>query len=238
MNSPLHEFASAYLGHGLTEIKLKDLLALRSPDNLLRNLTTMFPPISIGSVTLVDQIVLLCLDELVRPDSILELGTFQGFTTHLLAKNSSARSIYSVDLPPTDRVLIDQPDAHKVLQDGDYNDNFLRDIQNRSGEIYLGALTDAEKQRIRLIKQDSTELDFVKSVGNIEFAFIDGGHHYDVVRSDTEKTLGILKQGVIVWHDFASGIHSDVTRFLHERSKHTRIFHVLGSLCAFELIGL
>ncbi|WP_346286189.1 class I SAM-dependent methyltransferase [Zoogloea sp.] len=231
------EFVNAYPEQGIHTIKLKDLLNLRAPQDLCRDISTAFPSVTIGSITLVDQIVLLCLDELLRPEGILEIGTFQGFTTRLLAKNSAARTIYSVDLPPTTQTLIDTPEAGKVLSDGDYNDDYLRDLQNRSGEIYLNNLPPAERSRISLIKADSTQLDFAATFGPIEFAFIDGGHHYDIVRSDTEKVASIMKRGVIVWHDFSSGIHSDVTRYLADRASTNRIFHVHGSLCAFQLVS-
>ena len=66
--------------------------------------------------------------------------------------------------------------------------------------------------------------------------FVDGGHQYDVIRSDTLNALAAIKSGVIVWHDYSSSIHSDVTRYLHEHAKLNRVFHVLGSLCAFQVV--
>jgi hypothetical protein len=222
---------------GLHTIKLKDLLVLREKENFHRDIVTTFPSITIGSITLVDQIVLLCLDELLKPSAVLEIGTFQGYTTRLLVKNSSAKTIYTVDLPSVEQSILMSPDTEKVLSDGDYNDDYLRDIQNKSGEIYLQDLDVVEMQRVKLIKQDSTAIDFNRSFQGVNFVFIDGGHHYDIVRSDTEKSLSIMDQGVIIWHDFASGIHSDVTRYLNERAISNQIFHVNGSLCAFQLVG-
>jgi len=236
-NTRIADFLKQFPAHGLHTIKLKDLLSLRDAANFQRDIVTTFPPVTIGSVTLVDQIVLLCLDELLAPGRILEIGTFQGFTTRLFAKNSAANTIYSVDLPAVQESILASPDAAKVLSDGDYNDDFLRDLQNRSGEVYLAGLAAAERQRIKLVKQDSTTIDFGQAFGSVDFVFIDGGHHYDIVRSDTEKSLAILGKGVVVWHDFSSGIHSDVTRYLTERAAENRIFHVNGSLCAFQLIG-
>jgi hypothetical protein len=227
----------AHSNFGLHTIKLKDLLLFREKMDFHRDIVTTFPAITIGSITLVDQIVLLCLDELLKPNMMLEIGTFQGYTTRLLVKNSSAKTIYSVDLPAVDKSILVAPDAEKVLHDGDYNDDYLRDIQNKSGEIYLQGLGSKEMQRIKLIKQDSTTIDFSLTFQGVNFVFIDGGHHYDIVRSDTEKSLTIIDQGIIIWHDFSSGIHTDVTRYLYERAASNQIFHVSGSLCAFQLIG-
>ena len=154
-----------------------------------------------------------------------------------MVKNSSAKTIYTVDLPSVEQSILLSPDTQKVLSDGDYNDDYLRDIQNRSGEIYLQDLDAAELQRIKLIKQDSTSINFNRSFQGVNIVFIDGGHHYDIVRSDTDKSLSIMDQGVIIWHDFASGIHSDVTRYLNERAITNQIFHINGSLCAFQLVG-
>ncbi len=236
MSSNFQKFVSGFPSQGIHEIKLKDLLNLREPEQKIREIRTTFPSVTIGSITLVDQVVLLCLDELIAPTNILEIGTFQGFTTRLLARNSTAKLINSVDLPPSNITLIDTPDSVRILRDGSYNDDHLRDIQNRSGEIYLKDFSLDEMKRIRLIKADSTTLDFITEFPSIEFAFIDGGHDYDIVRSDTENVLRVMKNGVIVWHDFGSGIHSDVTRYLSNHAVENRIFHIQGSLCAFQLV--
>jgi hypothetical protein len=233
----IQNFVNDFSEHGIYIIKLKDLLGLRSQENINRNIITSFPPEGVGSVTLVDQIVLLCLDELLQPESILEIGTFQGFTTKLFAMNSMAKIIYSVDLPFKEEKIIVNPKLDVVLTDGDYNDNYLRDVQNQSGALYLEGLQPEQINVVRLIKQDSTNINFSDAFGNIDLCFIDGGHHYDIVKSDTENALSVMRKGIIVWHDFSSTIHSDVTRYLSERSINNCIFHVSGSLCAFQLIG-
>lgn len=234
----LKNFANAFPSQGLHSIKLKDLLNLRASENLTRDIVTSFPPAGIGSITLVDQIVLLCMDELIQPESILEIGTFQGFTTKLFAMNSGASVIFSVDLPLRKENIIKNLEPDAVLVDGDYNDDYLRDVQNQSGELYLAHLPPEKRKAVRLVKQDSTTLNFQANFGKIDLCFVDGGHHYDVVKSDTEKALGVMTAGVIVWHDFSSVIHSDVTSYVTERSVQNRIFHVNGSLCAFQVVGI
>ena len=69
-----------------------------------------------------------------------------------------------------------------------------------------------------MIKHDSTELDFPREIGTIDFAFIDGGHTEEIVASDTEGVFSCMEKGVIVWHDYKSGIHSDVTKYLQKQS--------------------
>lgn len=197
----------------------------------------MFPPVEIGSITLVDQITLLALVELVEPERILEIGTYQGYTTSLLVSNTSAKEVLSIDLPFMDHVKKDKVDSEKVLLDGDYNDDYLRSVQNITGTKYLQGLLESEINRIKLIKHDSTKLDFTENVGAIQFAFIDGGHSFDIVKKDTENVLSQMNSGVIVWHDFSSQIHSDVTEFLKGYSENNQIFYVQGGLCAFQVIS-
>ena len=235
-SNKLNKLNDKYFENKIHEIKLKEILQLRDEENYLNEICTLFPPITIGSVTLVDQIVLLCLDELIQPKNILEIGTFQGFTTRLFIKNSKASKIYSIDLPSTDNLIIKEPNTERVFTDGNYNDNFLRDVQNETGEIYLKDLSAEDTLRLQLIKHDSTTFNYTENFESIQLAFIDGGHHFDIVKKDTENVLRTMKHGVIVWHDYASGIHSDVTRYLDERSNTNNIFHVTGSLCAFQII--
>ena len=127
-------------------------------------------------------------------------------------------------------------DHRKILSDGDYNDSYLRSIQNNSGEKYLRNLEKSCSKRLNLIKCDSTQLSFKDEVGPIEFAFIDGGHHRDIISKDTQNVLCQMKSGVIVWHDYSSSIHSDVTSFLLEHSEKNQLFYVSGGLCAFQIM--
>lgn len=232
----LKEFSDQFSPGRVVDIKLRDLLKLRSQDCLLREVTMRFPPEGIGSVTLVDQIVLLCLEELVQPRSILEIGTFLGYTTALLASNSNAERIFSIDLPTANSSKVNEYDLLRVLADAHYNDDYLRDVQNATGEIYLDGLDEQDRNRISIIKANSTLLNFKATFGSIQFAFIDGGHNYEVVLSDTSQVLDVIDKGVIVWHDYASGIHSDVTQFLDAYARDNLVFHVTGSLCAFQIV--
>ncbi len=219
------------------EIKLKDILELRKPGTELREISTCFPPLEIGSITLVDQIVLLSLVELINPETIIEIGTFQGFSTRLFLKNTMSK-VFSLDLPWRSSKFIEAPKQDRLLSDGNYNDDYLRDLQNKTGEIYLKDINLDEMSRLFLIKHDSTTFDYPSHIENAQFAFIDGGHQCDIVREDTNNMRNMLKEtgGVIVWHDYSSTIHSDVTNYLNLQSKENKIFYIRGSLCAFQYI--
>lgn len=220
---------------GINELKLKDLLILRNDYLLKDEIKTMFPPVEIGSITLVDQIVLLLLEKLIKPRVILEVGTYLGYTAKLFLNNSEA-SVISIDLPGEDVNINSRFELNDILQEGDSNDEFLRINQAINGEIYLKEITNEQNERLNLVKSDSTAISFLDKFGILDYVFIDGGHSYEIIKSDTLNARAAVKNGVIIWHDFNSNIHSDVTKFLKEESQSRKIFHVKGSLCAFEII--
>lgn len=219
---------------GVNEIKLNLLLSLLNENKVNPVIRSLMPPVEIGSITLVDQIVLLSLAKLISAKSVVEIGTYLGFTTALFAMNIPAK-ITSIDLPK-------QPlkntgyTSERILTDGNYNDDYLRSEQNEKGEIYLNYLTSEDRKKITLIKADSTSLDFSKKFKCADLVFIDGGHEKSIVEMDTFNARSIVKKGVIIWHDFGSTIHDDVTKYLLEQRNRT-IFNVRGSLCAFEIIN-
>jgi len=87
------------------------------------------------------------------------------------------------------------------------------------------------------VQADSTEISFLSLNGPIDFIFIDGGHESHIIRSDTENALNTMKSGLVIWHDYASGLHSDVADFLVELSQTRPIFHIVNSLVAFCIVG-
>jgi len=219
---------------GVNDIKLKTLLSELEHKNLSPVIRSLMPPTEIGSITLVDQIVLLLLVKLISAQRIVEIGTYLGYSTALFAMNINAQ-IFSIDLPKTEQRL-ESFDEKLVLADGNYNDDFLRSEQNVKGEIYLDYLCDDERKNISLVKADSTSIDFQEKFGFVDLVFIDGGHERSIVEKDTINARSIVKDGIIIWHDFGSMIHNDVSTYLLDE-KDRKIFHVLGSLCAFELIS-
>jgi predicted O-methyltransferase YrrM len=59
---------------------------------------------------------------------------------------------------------------------------------------------------------DSRSFDFGR-LQKFDLLFIDGDHHYDVVKSDTEKVFKHLvhDKSIVVWHDY--GFHPDQVRY-------------------------
>jgi len=64
--------------------------------------------------------------------------------------------------------------------------------------------------------------------------FVDAGHTYRYVKSDTEKALKMLRPGgVILWHDYMQLLHPDVVQCLCEKAEvGLNIGHLRGTSLA------
>lgn len=164
-----------------------------------------------------------------------------GYTTSLFAKNSSYDTkIVSIDLPPGK--FLDNP--HKIsgkilTNDWKKNDNFLRQAQNDAGEIYLNGIDACDLSKITLIKEDSTRLSSSAKaqIANADLVFIDGGHSFDDIQSDTLTATDVISPlGIIAWHDYSSGIHHEVTQYIDNfLATEKLLFHVHGTMLVLFL---
>ena len=89
-------------------------------------------------------------------------------------------------------------------------------------------------------RDDSRTFDFTRPGRTFDLVFVDGDHHYEVVRKDTENVFRHLahEQTIVVWHDY--GFHPDRVRFEvmaalldgAGRERANRIYHVAHTKCA------
>lgn len=87
---------------------------------------------------------------------------------------------------------------------------------------------------------DSLQFDFAKWKNSCDLVFIDGDHHYESVKKDTENCFSLLRDenSIIVWHDY--GLSTETTRWEVLRGildgmpkeKHQNLFAVKNTLCA------
>lgn len=201
------------------------------------------PSSGIGSVTLLEAAALVSLVKLVQPRKIFEFGTFLGYSTALLVENSGPDcEVYSLDLGENhvgERPLTDYDEAD-LRRDGDINDAYLRSAQGAVGPRYTTALSAADKGRLHLIHQDSRRFDPAAHGldGTVDLVFVDGGHDTETVTIDTANARRMIgDSGVIVWHDFNSGIHGDVTSFVGELAQHELIVCIQHTMLALLLVG-
>ena len=136
------------------------------------------------------------------PRRHLEFGTWEGFGTLLCAESCNAE-IWTVNLADGER------DAHGTA---------LYATQTLAGETgpASGAAGDAGERigwryraaghagRVHQILCDSRQFpDAEFAPGWFDTILVDGGHTPDIVTSDTDRALALVRSGgVIIWHDF------------------------------------
>ncbi|MEM6553433.1 MAG: class I SAM-dependent methyltransferase [Planctomycetota bacterium] len=116
-----------------------------------------------------------------RPETIFEIGTFDGRTTLNLHLNRPEAKVITLDLPPADQNLPDEKIAGMLIRD----------------RVEAGA--------IEQLYGNSLAFDFSPYAGQQDFVFIDAGHSYENALSDTRNALWLVegREGTIVWHDYA-----------------------------------
>lgn len=201
------------------------------------------PSSGIGSITLLEAAILVSLAKLMAPRAIFEFGTFLGYSTSLFLSNTEPPcEVHSIDLGGD----VAQYESARSYSDAELhaddqkNDNYLRYTQGAKGTYYLSDLSEADRSRLRLLHGDSRELDVARHgyAGAFDLVFIDGGHDTATIASDTVKALEMVgDDGVVVWHDFNSTIHFDVSEYVRGLSAEHVILHVQSTMLALLLIG-
>lgn len=242
----MNNLLANHLENGIHEIRPKILfkkIEEAFPDQNTA-FTVNIPSSSIGGLTLLESSILITLLKLLSPSEIFEFGTYLGATSVLLAENSPANTlITTVDLAG-DSVT---PSAIQATHEGNHhlvddvaNDNYLRQMQAKSGALCINRAKPDIRRKITQLYLDSRTLDPASSniAGRFDYIFIDGGHDFDTISIDTANALKISKKdSVIIWHDYRSKIHGDVTTFVDQFSRDNPVIHVENTMLAFTLRG-
>jgi hypothetical protein len=154
-----------------------------------------------GSLPWCDMLALLSVMVDRAPKSLLEIGTFNGHTTRLIALNLPDAEIHTMDLP----------EGFSDTTTGLPKDDWHLISGRRVGAEYRA---DPSITNVTQHFGDSAECNFPV----VDFFFIDGAHTYDYARSDTEKALRSPGVKTLMWHDSDRG-HRDVTRWLVDMIK-------------------
>jgi predicted O-methyltransferase YrrM len=160
------------------------------------------------------------IERLTRASNVLEIGTYDGNTALNLAANvGEGGRVVTVDLP-TDwdgSLGITVPD--RFLNVGP---------RDNVGAQYEGT---PEAGTIEQVFADTATLDWARLGGPFDLIFIDGCHHSDYVRKDTENALAQLApNGVLIWHDYGMSRH--VSRVVDEIAIHRRVNALRGTRLA------
>jgi len=89
------------------------------------------------------------------------------------------------------------------------------------------------------LEGNSETFDF-ESLGKFDLVFIDGDHHYDMVKNDSKKVFNHLvhENSIVVWHDYAYNpekVRFEVLAGILDGTPekfHDRLYHFANSLCA------
>jgi predicted O-methyltransferase YrrM len=170
-----------------------------------------------GTIRPIEAQVLAALVMHLKPGTIFEIGTYTGFSTLHLARNSPFdATIYTLDLPY---------DKTEITLRNDLNEAH-RDIKNINLNEKRYFHADEERKKIVELFGDSMTFDFSPYFGKMDFIFIDANHSHAYVKSDTENALKMLSdRGVILWHDY-DFIHPGVFKVINEAAKTKRIYYI------------
>jgi Methyltransferase domain len=145
--------------------------------------------------------------------TILEIGTFDGFTALNLAANIDREGkVYTVDLPKT-----------AVRDDSD----------NPYAPYHVGSQFKGEPEaaKIEQLWADSTKADWQSFGGPFDLILIDGSHDYPDVKSDSANAFRHLRSGgTVFWHDY--GHFLGVSKALDELARACPIAVIKGTRLA------
>lgn len=132
-----------------------------------------------------------------KPGSILEVGTWNGVRASRMLEASKASMYYGFDL---------FEDATKEDDQREFNVKKHYSLSEVSNFLNSKGF----ENRHKLFKGNSTETlpKFIEEHGEdvADFAFIDGGHSVETIRSDWECVKRIVKKdGLVIFDDFYKG---------------------------------
>lgn len=158
-----------------------------------------------------EQYILAALCTVRKPRRIFEIGTYDGATTLVLARNAPEAEIFTLDLPPVAATAARIPEEIANAQEG-------------AGKRFAGA---SEADRITQLFGDSGTFDFSPWHGAVDLVLVDAGHDYDSVAADTASAVRMVSErGIIVWDDYDGG-WPGVVQAVDEAGR--SVMHVAGT---------
>lgn len=135
----------------------------------------------------------------IKPEVILETGTWKGRSARKMLEQSPKSKYFGFD-------VFEDATPEFNLQES----NGKKRCEMESTKGFLHGFD------VELIKGNTRETlpKFVERGQKIDFAFIDGGHSVETIKSDFENILKILKPGgTVVFDDYYDGTAIDTKKF-------------------------
>ena len=227
---------------GLVAIRPHHVFGAYQTDDIRERACTMLIPhpsaFSGGALT-IEVLLLITLIRISGARRLFEFGTYMGGTTVQLAENSmDSAEIFTLDLPAdvSGAAKVDANGAHSTTSESDQN-VFLSAKATAHGPVIAeGFYGQSPSKKITFLRADSTTADLSAYDRSIDMVWIDGGHDYDTVRSDTANAFRMVNpkndNAVIVWHDFDNKDQQDVGRFLRELAENRLVYAIGNTLLA------
>jgi predicted O-methyltransferase YrrM len=179
--------------------------------------------VSLGPMTFLDggslptdMMLLAGLAEKVKGCRYFEIGTWRGESVSVVA--SRAHSCHTLCL----------------------TDQEMRSLGMNERTIRSHLMFSRELKNVTQWRGDSRSFDFKAPGQKFDLVFIDGDHHYDFVKRDTEQVLSHLvhDRTTVVWHDY--GFHPDQVRYEVMAAildgvgagNRDKVYHVAHTKCA------
>jgi len=170
------------------------------------------------SAKLLETMVLLACCKIAQAVNVFEFGTCLGSTALNLALNGYQVHTLDLDLNSAKAARQSPNDRETTAFHLSHPMEWERFAQNS-----------ILKWRITPLYGDSTRLALGLYADSMDLVWIDGGHDYQTLASDTANAFGMIRQNrqsVIAWHDYANPETPDVTRFLDELSAAKKLYWI------------
>ncbi|MDR0874028.1 MAG: class I SAM-dependent methyltransferase [Prevotellaceae bacterium] len=169
-----------------------------------------------GSSLVTDLVLLRSLAKSIPDCDYLEIGMWRGESVMNVAQE--AKTCTTVNLSAEEIVKMKLPEKYAKLH---------------------GCLIN-NQDNIKIVYANSMTFDFSSLNQKYDLIFVDGDHHYEAVKSDTQKVFPLLKDdnSIIVWHDYAYNPekprHSVIAGILDglPPTAHQYLYHVSNTISA------
>jgi predicted O-methyltransferase YrrM len=203
----------------IKEIDIEDLFpGIYKNEIKLKNIESKY-----GSMELDEIYSIALLARQLDPKYIFEFGTFIGVTTLQMALNTdTAAEIYTLNLSSTE--------VKTVFEIGNSEEERSLPVQQPGNRFEDKEISGKIKQ----LYGDSAAYDYSAYHNKMDFILVDASHEYDYVKSDTENSFRMIRQGgTLIWHDYPNA--PGVYKYLNELAADMKIYHLKNTHIALSL---